>query len=147
VVFASFALFLWNVLYSLRHGDPAGDNPWDADTLEWATSSPPPAYNFAHIPVVTAREPLWAERRALPVAIGLRTDMRELVITSVTEARPELRESSPDPSIWPLISAIALTGLFIGSIFTPWAVVYGSIPLAIALTAWFWPKGSKEDEA
>ncbi|HEY8611387.1 MAG TPA: cytochrome c oxidase subunit I [Roseomonas sp.] len=147
VFFTSFVVFLWNVISSYRHGRPAGDDPWEADSLEWATSSPPPPYNFAHIPVVTARQPLWAERRALPVAIGLRTDMRQLVVTSVTEAKPELRESSPDPSIWPLLSAIAVTGLFIGSIFTPWAVVYGSIPLTIALTAWFWPKGDMEDEA
>jgi cytochrome c oxidase subunit I+III len=40
-------LFLWNVLRSLRHGAPAGDNPWNAWTLEWATSSPPPPENFA----------------------------------------------------------------------------------------------------
>ena len=40
-------LFLWNVLRSLRDGAPAGDNPWNAWTLEWATSSPPPPENFA----------------------------------------------------------------------------------------------------
>ena len=69
------------------------------------------------------------ERDALPVASGLRTDIRELVVTSVSEAKPELRETSPEPSIWPLIAALATTGLFIGSIFTPWAVVYGTPPL------------------
>jgi cytochrome c oxidase subunit 1 len=57
-----------------------------------------------------------------------------------------VRESSPTPSIWPLISAIVVTAIFIGSIFTPWAVVWGSPPLAIALIGWFWPKGAKEDE-
>ena len=64
----------------------------------------------------------------------------------MTEARADLRESSPEPSIWPLLAAIAVSVLFVGSIFTPWAVVWGSIPVAIALVGWFWPKGSKEDE-
>ena len=50
---------------ALRHGEVAGDNPWDAGTLEWATTSPPPPYNFGRIPLVTSREPLWAERQAL----------------------------------------------------------------------------------
>jgi cytochrome c oxidase subunit 1 len=144
--FLSFLLLLWNVVASLRDGTSAGDNPWDAGTLEWATTSPPPPYNFARIPVVTSREPLWAERDSLPVATGLPVNYRELIVSTVTDALPELRETSPEPSIWPLLAAIAVSVLFVGSIFTPWAVVWGSIPVAIALVGWFWPKGSKEDE-
>src|ERR1051325_5476363 len=45
-------LFLINVARSYLTGPIAGDNPWNADTLEWATSSPPPVYNFLHLPVV-----------------------------------------------------------------------------------------------
>ena len=142
----SFALFVWNLITSARHGEVAGDNPWDAGTLEWATTSPPPPQNFSRIPLVTSREPLWAERQTLPVIGGLAVDDRQLVVTTVTEARADLRESSPEPSIWPLLAAIAVSVLFVGSIFTPWAVVWGSIPVAIALVGWFWPKGTKEDE-
>jgi cytochrome c oxidase subunit 1 len=45
-------LFVWNVWWSRRHGAPAGDNPWQATTLEWTTTSPPPLVNFVHEPVV-----------------------------------------------------------------------------------------------
>ncbi|MFN2275765.1 MAG: cytochrome c oxidase subunit I [Anaerolineales bacterium] len=52
-------LFIVNVLVSLRRGQPAGDNPWSAWTLEWATSSPPPVDNFKCIPPIRGRRPLW----------------------------------------------------------------------------------------
>jgi cytochrome c oxidase subunit 1 len=65
----------------------------------------------------------------------------------VVAAEPEARESSPRDSLWPLWSALATTALLIGSIFSPWAVVWGSVPVAIALTGWFWPKGVPEDES
>ncbi|MGB6110999.1 MAG: hypothetical protein WBG35_07730, partial [Acidobacteriaceae bacterium] len=40
-------------------GELAGNDPWDAWTLEWATTSPPPSYNFAEDPMVRSRRPLW----------------------------------------------------------------------------------------
>jgi cytochrome c oxidase subunit I len=55
----SFAIFAFNLIYSLFRGKPAGDDPWDAWTLEWATTSPPPSYNFETIPTVRSRRPLW----------------------------------------------------------------------------------------
>ena len=60
--------------------------------------------------------------------------------------RAELRESSPQPSVWPFLAAIAVGIVFVASIFTPWAVVWGSIPVAVTLIAWFWPKDVPEDE-
>jgi cytochrome c oxidase subunit 1 len=142
-----FLLFFVDALRSLRHGEPAGDNPWQAPTLEWATTSPPPDYNFAHIPVVHGSNPLWEDPEVLPVAEGLRVDRRELLITSVNEARPEARESSPRNSIWPFLAAVATGAMLIYSIFNPWAVVWGSIPIFITLVGWFWPKGTPEDDA
>jgi len=52
-------IFAWNLIYSYRKGKVAGDDPWDAWTLEWATPSPPPVYNFATDPIVNSRRPLW----------------------------------------------------------------------------------------
>ena len=139
-VASAVLLFVINGLWSLYRGAIAPPNPWDASTLEWAVSSPPPVYNFEHIPVVESRTPLWDEKGALPVVTGLRVDEKELLLTTVVAATPDLREPVPQASPWPLISAIATAIFFITSIFSPWAVVFGAIPTAIALAAWFWPK-------
>ena len=65
-------------------GQPAGDNPWDAPTLEWATASPPPAYNFADDPGRHEREPAVGRAATLCRSpTGLRLDRRELVVTTL----------------------------------------------------------------
>jgi cytochrome c oxidase subunit I len=52
-------VFVWNLIFSYFKGPEAGNDPWDAWTLEWSVSSPPPVYNFASIPTVGSRRPLW----------------------------------------------------------------------------------------
>ncbi|MCU1371667.1 MAG: ctaD [Ilumatobacteraceae bacterium] len=56
---ASTIPFLWNVWRSLRRGPVAGDNPWDAHTLEWATTSPPPPDDFDELPPIRSNRPVW----------------------------------------------------------------------------------------
>jgi cytochrome c oxidase subunit 1 len=139
-------VFAANVFYALRPirgGRPAGDNPWGAPDLAWATRSPPPPYNFDDMPVVQGREPLWPLDRPLPVMTGLGSGTREALLTTLMDAVPATRWRMPAPDLWPLWSALALATLFICSLFSPWAVVWGAIPVAITLVAWFWPKPSQ----
>src|SRR5438067_2392107 len=85
IIAISIVVFLANLAWSLRRGAIAGDNPWGAGTLEWATASPPPAYNFAAPPIVAGREPLWLEPDVQRVATGLRSDIREVLVTHPVE--------------------------------------------------------------
>jgi cytochrome c oxidase subunit I+III len=138
-IVVSVLLFMINVWKSYRHGERAGADPWGAGTLEWATASPPPPGNFHPVLTITGREPLWEPDGVDGRVDGLTNDPPEVLVTTLLDAKPHHRLAFPTPTIWPLIAAIATTVLFIGSIFTPWAVVWGSIPVAITLIAWFWP--------
>jgi cytochrome c oxidase subunit 1 len=59
IIAVATIVFAWNLLSSLRHGPPAGDNPWDGQTLEWATTSPPPEHNFDSLPPIHSERPVW----------------------------------------------------------------------------------------
>ncbi|WP_321875335.1 cytochrome c oxidase subunit I [Burkholderia cenocepacia] len=135
----SVLLFVVNVVRSRTRGAPAGADPWGAGTLEWLTPSPPPPHNFDALPVVHGAEPLWEPAREPRCVAGLATDRREVLTTTALDATPDLRPLFPGPSLWPFASAVATTILFIGSIFTPWAVVWGAVPVTAALIGWFWP--------
>lgn len=65
MIAAGVLIFIINFVVSARRRTPAGDDPWEANTLEWATTSPPPSYNFPRIPNVTSDRPLWDVRQAL----------------------------------------------------------------------------------
>jgi len=62
IIGISMLPFLWNVLVSLRSGAVAGDDPWEGNTLEWATTSPPPPYNFDRLPDIRSERPVFDQR-------------------------------------------------------------------------------------
>jgi cytochrome c oxidase subunit 1 len=140
LIAVSVLLFLVNVVRTVRRGAMAGPDPWGAGTLEWSIPSPPPMGNFEVIPVVHGRYPLWQAHPEPTHVTGMSNDWREVLVTTVADAEPDHRLWMPSSSIWPFLSALATTVLFIGSIFTPWAVVWGAVPVAIGVTLWFWPR-------
>ena len=139
----SVLLFVINAIRSWIGGEPAGADPWKSSGLEWAVASPPPAYNFLHIPVVTSRHPLWDTSVEQPVVTGLGTERREVLVTTVFDARPDYRHHHPDGSIWPLFLALCMGVTFIGSIFTPYLVLVGLGLSLIGIAGWGWT-GSNE---
>ncbi len=146
----SVLLFVVNVVRSVLRGEKAPADPWGAPDLTWATESPPPPYNFAAIPVVENRHPLWANdvgapRGDLPSLQGTRKDEREVLLTTPIDAFPVNRWKLPGPDIWPFFSAIAITIAFVWSIFDQWGFIWGAIPAGIAMTIWFWPRKSQPE--
>ena len=150
IIALSIAVFAVNVLVSLLRGERASANPWHASTLEWATASPPEPWNFEHTPACESRTPLWSSEGVLatelPVVTGLRTDRREVLITTALDAVPDNRHTHPDESPWPLGMALAIGVTFIGAIFTPWAYVVGFALVTVAFWGWAWPRGGYPDE-
>jgi len=133
-------IFIANVVWSRRAGKVAGNNPWDAPSLEWAAASPPKNYNFEYLPVVTSRYALWTPPDERVIVTGLRSNRREVLATTLMDAQPDHRYVLPPPSIWPLLTAIAVTIGFAGSVFNEWYITWGSILSGIALIGWFWPR-------
>jgi len=130
-----------NLVVSYFFGRAAGDNPWAADTLEWATSSPPPAVNFPAIPVVSSRDPLWeANPDERPVVVGLQHDRREVLFTTTLDAIPHRRVALPGPSVWPFFAALGTTIGLVVLIFTPWGLPIGTLLAVAPFIAWAWPK-------
>lgn len=143
-------LFFWNVLRSLKLGACAAANPWDAPTLEWATTSPPPPYNFAVIPTVASRHPLWEDR--LPPA-GVRSSMigaglvlgqgREALGTTPLDAEPNVILKMPGDTLAPFCLALAMTGVTIGLVLVNWLVTgLGATLAASAILVWLWPSAA-----
>jgi cytochrome c oxidase subunit 1 len=110
---AGVIVLLFNFFRSMRIGEYAGDNPWGASTLEWATSSPPPPYNFIDPPTVSHRDPLWDDPPDQPIVTGLKDHVRELLVTRMHDAEPDHRAEFPGPSIWPFLTSIAVTIMFV----------------------------------
>jgi cytochrome c oxidase subunit 1 len=147
IVDMSMLLFVLNVVLSLFRGERAAENPWGAPTLEWAMPSPPPAFNFVALPVVSSREPLWSRETAGATHVsGLATGTREGLVTTVLDAVPDVRYVYPSPGIWPFIAALAVAGWLIWSIFSVQGALWGMIPPTIAFIAWFWPRRKENDE-
>jgi cytochrome c oxidase subunit 1 len=132
-----------NIVRALASKPTAGADPWGGETLEWATSSPAPDYNFAYIPIVHGRSALWADTGPLEAVTGLREDRREVLSTTMLDAVPDSRHEHPDPTITPLLTALGVGLTLIWGIFDPIAFAVGPALTFLPLAAWGWPKKTK----
>jgi cytochrome c oxidase subunit 1/cytochrome c oxidase subunit I+III len=141
-------LFLINVWKSYRKGPLAGDNPWDAPSLEWATTSPPPPYNFVVIPTVASRHPLWEDRLQQHEGEGSHVDAglvldhgREAIGTSSLDATPDIILRMPRDSYAPVILALTATTIFVGLAFHLWWLAgLGVLATGADIIGWLWPE-------
>jgi cytochrome c oxidase subunit I+III len=118
VLAGGILLVIVNLARSRFRGAPAGADPWGGDTLEWATSSPPPAFNFPVIPTVRSLSPNWDladrredDRRLRTGALVLDTG-HETPATSELDAQFEDVLEMPSNSPWPLALAVSLALVF-----------------------------------
>ena len=121
-------IFIYNFFTSRKRGEIAGPNPWHAGTLEWSIPSPPPEYNFAVLPTVTSRYPLWE---------GNETDMESARLNSQEgKSAEEMGIILPYNTIKPLIVALGLIIMFCGLITTRVLIFVGAATLVVSLYTW-----------
>ena len=158
VLFAGVLTFIANMLYSHFRGEPAGANPWDADTLEWAVASPPPNHGFSVPPIVHSRHPLWdqsdlhdGDPRLVSFVHGLAEwplTWRAALVTSVNDAEPEEVIRVAGPSIWPFVAACSTVLLFIGEMQHSLVMIgFAAVVLIGAVVSWTWPSPLPTSEA
>ncbi len=149
---AGILLFLINVARSLTRGAPAGPNPWDAPTLEWAIPSPPPSFNFAIIPLVASRHPLWEDRlpdvddRTLFDKGFLLDAGKETLGVSPLDGQPSVILKMPGDSVMPAVLTLGLLILFTGLlVHSGWIAIPGGVLMAVTLVLWFSPHADTQD--
>jgi cytochrome c oxidase subunit I len=146
IIALSVLVFIVNVLRSRTKGEEAGDDPWDGRTLEWATSSPPPEYNFAEIPTVHSRDDWWHKKyvetpegqpaRVFAGGANGHDDEDE-------EGRPH-GIHMPDPSYFPIVASVGLPIMAYGVIFQPLLIGLGAAILMLGLFGWVLEPSAEE---
>jgi cytochrome c oxidase subunit 1 len=137
IIALSVLVFLVNVIYSWKRGPKAGPDPWDARTLEWSISSPPPEYNFGEVPVVTHRDEFW-HRKYTEDDDGraVRRPDADQAGDDTSNVDPESIHM-PSPSYWPLIFALGLPIIGYGFVFKNWWILaLGVVVLLYGMTGW-----------
>jgi len=124
----AMAIFIYNFFLSRKRGEIAGPNPWGAGTLEWTIPSPPPEYNFAKIPTVTSRYPIWE---------GKEVDHADARINAQEGKTPaDLGIIMPYSTIKPLLVALGLVIMFCGLIWARALIGIGAVTMIFSLYSW-----------
>lgn len=149
LIAAGFIVFVVNVRRSLANGRPAGPNPWSAGTLEWATASPPPPYNFASLPMVRDAAPLWRDEVA--AYDHLDAEQRLGLVTSVAAAVPQHDHRFPadDDSLFVLARSAVVWWTMLGALIaaTVATALLAGIYLDVRAESYPFPPPSVRDDA
>jgi cytochrome c oxidase subunit 1 len=135
IIAVSVLVFLFNVAISRKRKLEAGDDPWDARTLEWSIPSPTPEYNFARVPMVHARDDFWHKKYVeTPAGEPAR------VFAGGANGHDEHEDHGvhlPSPSYFPLLAATGLPVLCYGTIFhSVFVMIAGALVLVLGLYGW-----------
>ncbi|TVR85234.1 MAG: cytochrome c oxidase subunit I [Trueperaceae bacterium] len=123
-------LFVLNIILGFVRGKPAGNDPWDARTLEWSTTSPPPYYDFDRQPVVNDRDAHWVQK--YPESVH-----GERVPESASEPYDRGGAHIPGQSWYPFVAALALLPFSYGWLYdNMWVVGISMLVVTVATYAW-----------
>jgi cytochrome c oxidase subunit 1/cytochrome c oxidase subunit I+III len=144
-VFAiGIALTAWNLLRSRWARVPAGDNPWNASTLEWLTASPPEPFNFAHIPTVTSGIPLWDGGYAAGPALD---SARLTPVTTALDGNAEPPVELPGENLWSVVIAFTMLIACVGLLVHSYLVFGTGLGTTLFCAArWLWPTTARVGE-
>ncbi|RWZ67998.1 cytochrome c oxidase subunit I [Labedella populi] len=152
VIAAGVVVLTVNLAHSAFRGRPAVDDPWQGDSLEWTTSSPPPSENWPAVPIVASRTPAWDEEDDDPRYDRVRTvfdhgptAVRATPLTTPIAADPDAAVHLPGPTFWPIVPPVGL-GLVAAALLTEWYIL-AAVGLAMALVGfggWAWSNESGE---
>jgi cytochrome c oxidase subunit 1/cytochrome c oxidase subunit I+III len=147
VLTVGILISVWNFFRSLRVGEPAGKNPWNADSLEWDTESPPAVYGSEEIPTVETRHPLWDEHdeESDPSGDRVLDEGRVTVVTTVFDAVPVSIAKMPEDTVTPLLMAIAMTALFSAVLVHAMRTsLLALVACLIVAAVWLWPEPERK---
>lgn len=151
ILVAGIAIFAVNVIYSYFRGQPAGDDPWGGDTLEWAVSSPPVNYGFAVLPIVRSRHPLWEQgglhkgdarlEKFVQALARWPLHWRATLAVGTVDGQPTEVFRVSGPSIWPFITACGVIIIFAAELFDLHLVAgLGCLITIVGMILWHWPE-------
>ncbi|MDQ3963340.1 MAG: cytochrome c oxidase subunit I [Actinomycetota bacterium] len=157
IIIPGIAVFVANLVHTHFRGRRAGNNPWRADTLEWAVSSPPAEHGWSVLPIVRSRHPLWdqddlhsGDHKTQRLVHGISEwplRWRAALIVGTGDARPEEVFRVAGPSLWPLVAGVGVVIIFAAELLKlRWGAFVGAAIVIFGAIGWNWPQDAPMEE-